>query len=513
MAKRKKQTQPIRKSFNATSLHNNVGAHNGRRSLPREGLLPPAHTRKPRIFTKNIFAIIILNFLVTSILISLTIYVASQYGNRDNTTTKTTTAEAQIDNATVVTYVQGDAEYYLNQVWVPLSTSQKIGESDSIRTLANARLIISLPDGSTIRMAGDTTITFTRLKSTEVIITNQAGRLYARVLPNLDRVFRIDVDDSEFSAVGTAYEVLNTEFEKGVRVYENTVKTRTKQVNEQLITTGQQYYVAHEDSAKTLTVTNLDGNELANDEFVLWNKQQDSADPAYKHSLGFLETIGLTQYTSTDSTNSTQTFTNTGGQGITLYGTKSTEGIKLNWTTNALDTQWGFKVVYSATDTTPSFKESGSTAEFASKEASSAFVSLTDGKTWYFRICAYRANDTCLSYSNAVSVTAPLKVKAKVIRGAMNATLENNTLSWTYTGSATYGYKINWNTSGSPTYPPEAGSENAGSVYIANKYETSLNLANKLSEPGTYYLNVCAYTDGTEATACVDYTNTITYTK
>lgn len=496
----------------ARSLHNNSSPYADRGVTPHHSTLRPI-VRPPKVFTKKIFAIIFLNFLATATLIGSTIFIVSQQRTPDRRDT-TTTAETQVASTTIVTYAQGDAEYYYNQVWIPLTTSQELYEGSSIRTLADARLSISLPDGSTIRIAADTTITFTTIQPDAIHITLTSGRMYARVAPNTTRAFRITENTSTYSAVGTAYEVYATRAQSGVRVYESTVSVSDSKTKlDQLVTQGQQFFTSSDNKDIVAVVSNMNIAEIQSDEFVLWNKQQDEADPTYQTRLGFLAQITTAAIAAPSTiTNTSSPIAMTGQKGIMLTAIASDDGIKLSWIVNDIDTSEGFKVAYSSSDTTPSYKESGSIHEYASRTASSAFVNLTDGKTWYFRICAFHSDDTCLYYSNTATVTAPLKTKQKVTRGAIDAQLTGALLQWDYSGTAPYGYKINWNTSGTPTYPALPSASNAGSAYLSNSSANSLDIDSHVSEPGTYFINICAYTNGTEADACVDFSQTLTYT-
>jgi hypothetical protein len=78
-------------------------------------------------------------------------------------------------------------------------------------------------------------------------------------------------------------------------------------------------------------------------------------------------------------------------------------------------------------------------------------------------------------------------------------------LSWTFGGTAPYGFKIAYNTTGSPVYPGD-------SAVYSDKAAINLS-ALSLSSGSTYYIKVCKYTDGSQDQKCVDYSNQIIYTK
>ncbi len=475
-------------------------------------IVKPSKKKIP-ILTSKVWLIIAINFVVTSILIGTTIVIANRIAKQDTPSTKNVTATVQQTEDVMITYLQGEAEYFQNDAWIPLNSSVALGESSEVRTLDNSRLILTLIDGSIIRLDSDTTIKIQRISGDEITIKNEHGHVYARVKTDDTRTFRVQVGDIDFVAHGTAYETINDDTEKGVRVFQHSVSVRNIAQQETLVSEGQQYFNLHEDTSLSDVVTAINLGELKVDDFIQWNRQQDEAEPAYKDQLGFLRNIEDENAIANQNSNTGEAIATTGSTGIIAVGLSADEGIVLRWAVNGVDTQWGFKVVYSQADTVPSYKESSAISAFASSKATSALVSITDGKVWHFRICAYRPDDSCKNYSNTLAVTAPYKEKVKVTNGKMTAKLDDSTLTWAYTGTASYGYKVSWNTSGSPTYPAQPSEENPGSTYISNPSVMSVNLANIISNPGSYYVRICAYTDGTESTACVDYSTAITYTK
>ncbi len=124
-------------------------------------------------------------------------------------------------------------------------------------------------------------------------------------------------------------------------------------------------------------------------------------------------------------------------------------------------------------------------------------MSFSDGKTYYFRICAYRGN-TCDSYSNTVTLNAPVKPEPEVVSGAVTLAINANTASWTFAGTAPNGFKLVLNTTGSPTYP------NDSKQYISG---TSTTMPSGLTTGTSYFVRVCKYT----GSSCVDYSNEVTY--
>lgn len=100
--------------------------------------------------------------------------------------------------------------------------------------------------------------------------------------------------------------------------------------------------------------------------------------------------------------------------------------------------------------------------------------------------------------------------KDRVKRGEMSLWQRGSHLGWGYTGKAIHGFKVVYSQRDSS---PRLGGRDSQAVYVSNQYASSLkHYRNKLDlKPNkTYYLTVCAYTDGSESENCVDYSNVLT---
>lgn len=406
----------------------------------------------------------------------------------------------------VLTSIEGTVEVNTGDGWTVATSGTNLGQGDEIRTAKDSRAILTLDEGSAIRLDASSTVAFTTLHVGDVTIDNQSGSVYTRVVPSETRTFVVTVDNAPYRAMGTAYMTLNKPDQKGVEVYESTVTTKNSQGLDEDVSQGEAFYTKDKDDSDVDKVTKLDIKKLKENSFLKWNKQQDEKDDKFANKLGVLEKIDETE-SDTEKEDSEAEDENSGTTepaataGISAWGAKVEDGIKVSWSVNGVNAADGFKVTYSNTDTTPSYGENS--AKYVSAGSSSAVLEIEDGKTWHIRVCAYRGDGKCDSYSNTVSVTAPYEEKAKVTRGTMTVSRSGNTLSWSYSGKALYGYKIVWNTSGEPTYP--VSGEKSGYEYISSQSTSSLNLEEAITKTGDYYIRVCAYTNGTQSDACVDY--------
>ncbi len=401
-----------------------------------------------------------------------------------------------------VTAVEGDVEFNAGQGWNTVESGTDLKEGYSLRTLSGSRTIITLDEGSAIRLDSDSVVTIAKLTVDEVIIENEQGQVYTRVVPSETRVFVVTVDDQNYQAIGTAYKTVNLEEEKGVEVYHSKVDVKDKsQVNE-----GEAYFTKSKDDAKNGKVAKLDLEKLAGDDFLNWNKTKDEGEKEFSDKLGILKDLGEKDEPEEAAPPAPSPGT---PAGITLSGSKGTNGINLSWSSNGINVSDGFKVTYDKSDTTPSYGENS--AKYMSPGTTSYVLKLTDGKVWNIRVCAYRAEaGSCDSYSNLVQIAAPYVEKEKVGAGTVNIEpMSGSVLSWTYTGTAPYGFKVVWNTSGSPTYPVSGA--NSGYKYLSSPSSSSFDLATKITDSGNYHVRVCKYTSGTQTEKCVDDSDTQMY--
>lgn len=406
-----------------------------------------------------------------------------------------------------ITLIEGTVEINTGDGWNSTTSGVSLSQGDQLRTAKDSRAIVTLDEGSAIRLDASSSIAFMTLNVGDVLIDNMSGYVYTRVVPSETRTFVVTVDTAPYRALGTAYMTVNEADKKGVEVYESTVTTKDSSGGDQEVSQGEAFYSKDKDPSDVDNVKKLDFNKLKSNTFLKWNKQQDEKNEEFAKRLGVLSKID--EPTAQKEDNKEEAVeqddsvaaepTTTGG--ISAWGAKADGGIKVSWSVSGVDTSNGYKVTYSKTDTTPSYGENS--AQYVAAGSSSVVLGLKDGKTWHIRVCAYRGDGKCDSYSNTVSVTAPYVELAKVTRGTMTVSRDGTTLSWSYSGKAIYGYKVVWNTSGEPTYPTSGNQ--SGAKYLSSKYSSSMNLAEAITKPGEYYLRVCAYTNGTQAEACVDY--------
>lgn len=182
---------------------------------------------------------------------------------------------------------------------------------------------------------------------------------------------------------------------------------------------------------------------------------------------------------------------------ISISAHQVSNGVKISWTVSNLDVSQGYKVLKS-TSPNPTYP-SNNLYYIGDSSARNTVVPVTDGKSYYFRICRYNGSG-CDSYSNTVQVTAPDNTPVSTVNSISLSSAGGGSVTWNYTGTVNNGFKVLWSKSNSaPSYPPGGGVQ---AYYTDGTSKT----VNAFDGAGTYYVRICEYLDGT----CGTYSNTIT---
>lgn len=390
------------------------------------------------------------------------------------------------------TYKQGEAD------WQPLTTETNLGEGALVSTDAGSRAVLVFDDGSALRLDESTSIELVSLVADDIRINQASGTAYSRVVTS-DRTYQVQVGDTSYTALGTAFTTINKLSEKGVQVLQSSVKVDNQDT---AVAEGKQYFTEHSDSGVKDKQTDINLETLKDSSFMLWNLAQDEQSDIFKDKLGVWEKVK--QQTETPPTADEPVASP--GAVLKLTASNNSKGTVLAWTVSGVDVSDGFKVVRSKKSSTPTFGKDE--AAYISKPSARSYTWKSDSEgTFWYRVCAYRPDQgTCSNYSNAVKMQAVYVAPEKVVRGSitLQPADQDNILSWSMMGTAPYGYKVVVSSSPNPTYP-----EN--SVDLTGK--TSYQLKPTHLSAGTNYVRICKYTSGSEADKCVDYSNEITIIK
>jgi hypothetical protein len=451
------------------------------------------------------------------------------------------------------------------QSWQPVPKDLSLGEGAEVRTAANSRAILNIDDGSSVRLNSESSVGFAKLVPGHIIVENKGGDVYTRVIKSDTRKFEVKSGNATYRSLGTAYRTLNTKEQEGVEVYHSKVTVLgLDESGNVVVEQGKRYYKVNLDNPDAEgKVTELSAEDVAGDTFMQWNSEEDKKE--FKNELGVLfdlqppalevsspanglitdaasvEVKGTTEagakvlINGADTANNNGSFSgsvnlNVGNNSLkvesidgagnktvrtiivgrnapatptpqsnsfVLYGTKVDGGISFSWNVSGVDTSKGFKLVR-GTSANPTYP--GGDGVFLESSKRSYTWSIKDGKTYHFRICAYNGSG-CSSYSNNVTVTAPLKEGSSSEKptGTLGLSHTGGTgFSWTLSGSAPYGYKLVWATSPGPAYPGSSATfydKNSTTGYISGS-------------SGTYYVRICMYYEG----GCQNYSNEVTIT-
>lgn len=381
-----------------------------------------------------------------------------------------------------------------NTYWKDIKIGEQISQGDYIKTTTNSRAVVSLDDGSAIRINSSSLVQINILQTKNVKLTNISGTVYTRVVPS-ERQFSVAIAEETYKAMGTAYITTNTDSTKGVEVYHSKVKLNQNAIE---VSEGKYYYTNSTDPNTQKKVGDIPIDKIKQDQFLVWNYEQDKKVEDYKDKLGY-----LTKIDEKPTATTVPPATNSGS--LSLSGVKSSGGIKLLWQLNGLSAPMGFKIVKA---TTPNPVYGVNDYKYINNAETRSYLwNITNGGTYHFRVCIYDGQG-CNNYSNNITLTAPYEAEVK--KEESNYTSPSGSLalthnggknfSWALSGNAPKGYKLVWSTSPNPVYP-------GNSYQYYSSQETKSGSINPESA-GTYYVRVCIYTGG----GCTGYSNQITVT-
>jgi len=367
--------------------------------------------------------------------------VISAFGMRSKVDHSVMQVSTQAQIGGEVVYVDGSVEYrHKGGDWKRVLTGEGLSEGDSVETFDNARAIINLDDGSVLRLNENSAITLTSLDPTHIVISNDSGEVYSRVVKS-SRVFEVIAGDIVYESLGTAYKTKYTDKKEGVEVYHSKVKV-TKEGQETIVDEGKKLYLKDTNNPEEeKTVLDL-GEDILEDTFIKWNQDEDikSGDVVFKLESEVNETVSDISL---------------------LYK----GGGEVSWSAN-IPSAKGYKLVWSKTENPTYPSRSGDKyVYYDNSDATFGQIQNFDhGGTYYIRVCEYLGGK-CGVYSNQVTATffeeetVIEKEESKVGDSvkSINASVSGNNINWTVNGYSEKGFKVVWSKNSSPTYPTRSG--------------------------------------------------------
>jgi hypothetical protein len=422
-----------------------------------------------RFFQNRRNVIVAVIFVLSLISISLVI-ILNQKGE-----TTPVASEQQLIETTAT--ISGKAEISDDgQEWEPSVNNKKIRAGSYIRTSENSRAIITFEDESVARLDYSTSLRIESLHKNNISITHQTGNLYNRAITGSG--YSVMIDGATFSAKGTAFRTTNTPSNDTLEVFEGTVTALINEKNLD-VASGNGLYATDSSISKDSASEKINLTQLQNDEFILWNLTRDSQNPNFKDNLGYLKDLSATAIGNVASPSKPTVVMNLAGQ-------KTAENkFELSWSTSGLPEGTHTTLLFSRKTSNPNIYD------FSNGENETSFVDIggrqnftwdyPDGQTVWFRLCAYNLDAffgqeelLCnVGASNVISYQAPYVAEKIVQPGAINLTAEGTVLSWTYEGTAPFGFVV------------------IGLSFVdfkASTTSTSLDIGNTLNSYDYYYV-------------------------
>lgn len=392
---------------------------------------------------KPLVGAIAFTFLVLAVGVS-----AFAYTNLNTTSDETQDSQEQKLGAAVA-YFDGDLEVENSEGgWNDATLETVLVEGDSLRVTGEGRAIVNLDDGSSIRLNSDSQITLASLNPENIIVENNSGEVYTRVV-KLDREFSVVAGEVTYESLGTAYNTINSKEVNGVEVYHSKVSVKLEGQEKLKVEEGNKYYFKNKDSESQDKVIALNKEVLVKDEFIKWNKQLD--EKSFADQLGYLkdepkqeqveeQKAEVKQEQTTNNTPEPSPSPSPAPAGsISITSIVPTTGsFKVFWSTANVDTSNGFKVVWNQAGN-PTYGVDS--ANYVGAGNSKHVVTGLATGTYYVRVCRYTGSG-CDTYSNQVSVSVSGITYPNTV--TLNAFDEiNSKLTWsTDNGQTGEGFKV-----------------------------------------------------------------------
>lgn len=396
-----------------------------------------------------------------------------------------------------IAMAEGAVEYKeANGEWKRAVANTVLKEGDSVEVVGTGKAVINFDDGSAVRLNNNSSLTLNSLDPAHVVVLNDKGDVYARVVKSDTRTFEVKAGTVTYQSLGTAYQTLNQEKLKGVEVYESKVKVLGVTDKEILVDQGNKYYLVNASDKKVeKVIAKIDVKTLSKDEFVSWNKKEDLKVEEFKDEMGVLVISAPTSTAVAEPKTETP--------GIVLTGYSAADGIKLSWKVSGIDVSRGFKIVKSL-EMNPVYP--GNDYIYLDNSSARSYLwEMGDGKTYYFRVCQYLGG-SCGKYSNNLKLKAPPSniesgSNEQAVTSISVSSAGGGAVSWTINGYSSQGFKVVWSKNAHPTYPTRDGDQYQ---YLSEPSARRTTLED-FDGDGAYYVRVCEYLGG----SCGKYSNEI----
>jgi hypothetical protein len=386
-----------------------------------------------------------------------------------------------------VTYLVGNAWKIVESRRMEIREGDELTQGDELITDPNTRLVLTLDDGSVIRIDENSKAILSELTPSSIVLSNEKGIVFLRVIKDAKHTFAVKAKNYTVTSMGTAFSVEN-EDELKIKVYESTVSIKE---NASFAASGSGEVEVKENQQwqeKKKTAEALSGSEVTKNTFLAWSVKEDNIVTPKPTAKPIEE--------KTETKTESKTSNSAGTGTITLTGNAQGEGIALSWQVSGdLNVASGFKIV-KATSENPVYP--GDPYQYLSSSGTRSYTwSLKDGQTWHFRVCQY-INGVCGVYSNDVALKAPsggesTSTQVKAISLTAEKSESNKvSLSWNVDGNSPLGFKVVWSKNSGPVYPSRDGDQ----YHYYSESGKRSDEVSSLDGGTTYYFRVCEYLGG-----------------
>lgn len=408
----------------------------------------------------------------------------SHSSDSSNTAQEVTEIETAPSTKGTLTIVEGTVETKGQGDWEKAQKDQEIIPGMSVRTTgASSRAEIKLEDGSAVRVDAGTEVKFEALTKARVVIEQVRGYVYNRVTPSEGRTYVVHTANAQFQAAGTAFRTINSGDEEAVEVYQSTVRETSLNLQAQ---EGEKLTVENQaDPSKQKKIEKIDIEQLKKDPFIVWNKNLDQKDDAFKNELGFLGDFDgpIIKVTSPTDGTTIEVGENDSKGSVEITGTVD-KGSKMTVLSKSIS---GSTPVEITVDSNGSF----TTPKLDAALGRSVFELVATDKV---------GNKT------TANVSFTFNKKAAAQESSISLTASDNddsiAFTWTLTGLSTPdGVALVYSRSNNVMYPNGTSNKKItdGNTYSFNKSE--------LKKGSTYYFKVCRYIE--ESAGCDVHSNEV----
>ena len=383
------------------------------------------------------------------------------------------------------TYLTGNAWKIVDGRKVEIKEQDVLKEGDEIETEEGGRLVLEIDDGSIVRIAENSKVKLTEMKSDKILIEEDKGMVFSRVNKDENHKYIVQAGEVTVESIGTVFSVENEDDVK-VKVFESEVKVKDEHDKEITVKEEKQWQEG-EDEAKEIDNTEISGNE-----FLSWSLEEEKiVQPTVA------PTVKPTSVPKPASSSSA----------ISLSGSASGSSASLSWKVSGIETPHGFKVVKN-TSGSPVYP--GDSFQYLSDPGTRSYKwNIGESKKYHFRVCQYLSNGKCGVYSNEITVTTSggsgdsSGSVSSISLSASKKSSDKVELNWSVSGSSSKGFKVVWSEHSGPTYPTR--SDKGDQFHYYNDSGKRNDSVTGLKDGKTYHFRVCEYLGG----KCGKYSNEV----